>query len=224
MNTDMIAMPPSPAISMLDTSKLDVMVRAAELMSQAVVMVPDHFKGKPADCLAVVMQADQWGMNPFTVAQKTHLVSGTLGYESQLVNAVISSSKAIKGRFHYEWSDGWERLAGKVQYVKESRQRKGQQGSYQVTVAKPTWKPEDEQGLWVRCGAVLAGEKDITWGPKLYLASVLVRNSELWTTKPYQQAAYTALKDWSRLYTPAVMQGSMTGKSWSLTGRLISPR
>ena len=42
-------------------------------------------------------------MNPFAVAQKTHLVNGTLGYEAQLVNAVLEASGAIIGRFRYEY-------------------------------------------------------------------------------------------------------------------------
>jgi 3-hydroxymyristoyl/3-hydroxydecanoyl-(acyl carrier protein) dehydratase len=60
-------------------------------MADSKATVPAHLAGKPADCLAVTMQA-QWGMNPFAVAQKTHVVNGTLGYEAQLVNAVVSSS------------------------------------------------------------------------------------------------------------------------------------
>lgn len=74
----------------------------ANLMADSVVSVPAHFVGKPADCMAVVMQAMQWGMNPYAVAQKTHIVNGTLGYEAQLVNAVVTSSNAVRGRFHYE--------------------------------------------------------------------------------------------------------------------------
>lgn len=58
---------------------------------------------KPADCMAVAMQAAQWGMNPFAVAQKTHVVNGTLGYEAQLVNAVISTMSPTKDRINYEW-------------------------------------------------------------------------------------------------------------------------
>jgi hypothetical protein len=81
-------------------------------------------------------------MNPYAVAQKTHLVNGVLGYEAQLVNAVISSSSAIVGRFHYEYGGDWERIAGQ----KEGR---------------------DELGLFIRVGAVLR-EADITWGENIY--------------------------------------------------------
>lgn len=88
---------------MLGDASFDRAMRLAEAMSTATVTVPAHLRGKAGDCLAIVMQSAMWGMNPFAVAQKTHLVNGTLGYESQLVNAVIQQSGAIHGRFHYEY-------------------------------------------------------------------------------------------------------------------------
>lgn len=82
---------------------MNAMMHFAEVMSSGVSTVPKHLQGKPSDCLAIVMQAARWGMDPFAVGQKTHLVNGTLGYEAQLVNAVLMSSGAIRGRFHYEY-------------------------------------------------------------------------------------------------------------------------
>lgn len=180
----------------------------SEFMAQGTVMIPDHLKGKPADCMAIVLQAMQWNMSPFQVAQKTHLVSGTLGYEAQLVNSVISSSTAITGRFHYDYSDGWENLNGKVAIKKV--EKNGKNGKYFVDQPCAEWQKEDELGLWVRVGAVLRGESDIQWGEKLFLANVLTRNSPLWVTKPDQQAAYLAVKYWARIYTPAVIMGVYT--------------
>jgi hypothetical protein len=60
------------------------------------------------------MQAAQWGMNPFAVAQKTHVVNGTLGYEAQLVNAVVSSSNLLATRLNYRWDGDWSRVNGKT--------------------------------------------------------------------------------------------------------------
>jgi len=88
---------------MLNGSTFERAMNLAEMMSKAAVTVPQHLRGKQGDCLAIVMQAATWGMNPFVVAQKTHLVNGTLGYEAQLVNAVIQQSGAIHGRVHYEY-------------------------------------------------------------------------------------------------------------------------
>lgn len=99
----------APAVSatsaamMLDSSTLDRLMRVADIMATGRATVPKHLQGNPGDCLAVAMQAVRWNMDPFVVAQKTHLVGGTLGYEAQLVNAVIQSSGAIDGRFHYEF-------------------------------------------------------------------------------------------------------------------------
>ncbi|MBF8177220.1 recombinase RecT [Herminiimonas contaminans] len=91
------------AAMMMNPEHMRALVSFSEMMAKSAVTVPKHLQGKPADCLAISMQAAQWGMNPFAVAQKTHLVNGVLGYEAQLVNAVIQSSGAIKGAFQYEY-------------------------------------------------------------------------------------------------------------------------
>lgn len=158
----------------------------ASVMAEGKSTVPAHLAGKPADCLAVALQAAQWGMNPFAVAQKTHLVNGTLGYEAQLVNAVVTSSTAVQGRFKYEYGGNWENF------------RPGPANA------------ANEKGLCVRVGAVLRGETEITWGEPLYMEFVTTRNSPLWKTAPKQQLAYLAVKYWARLYCPDVILGVYT--------------
>ena len=92
----------------LNQQAMEQMYKLAELMASSKVTVPAHLRGSAGDCMAIVMQSMRWGMDSFAVAQKTHLVNGVLGYEAQLINAVISGSKAIEGRFKYEfkWEDG----------------------------------------------------------------------------------------------------------------------
>ncbi|MBM7070912.1 recombinase RecT [Shewanella sp. 202IG2-18] len=176
------------------------MSNLANFMAGGKSTLPTHLQGNPSDCMAVIMQAAQWQMNPFAVAQKTHLVNGTLGYEAQLVNAVVSSSRAIKGRFKYEWFGAWEKVVGKF----ETRQ--GKSGKpYQA----PAWKPQDEQGLGVRVWATIDGDEDPTY-LELLLTQAQVRNSTLWASDPKQQLAYLAVKRWVRLYTPDVLMGVYT--------------
>ena len=107
-------LPSTTAGFLMNPSVMQEFYRFAELMSASVVAVPTHFHGKPADCMAVVMQAARWGMDPFQVASKTHVVSGKLGYEAQLVNAVLQSSGAIRGRFHYEYDGDGQKLQCRV--------------------------------------------------------------------------------------------------------------
>jgi len=157
----------------------------SQVMAKGVATVPKHLAGNVADCMAVTMQAVQWKMNPFAVAQKTHIVNGTLGYEAQLVNAVIVTSGAIKGRFKYEYIGNWD--------------------AFQKTDKKHD--DEIKLNLGIKVGAILTGEQNITWGESLYLSNVTIRNSSLWKTAPKQQIAYLAVKYWARLYCPEVILG-----------------
>ncbi|HGS4438118.1 TPA: RecT family recombinase [Vibrio cholerae] len=169
------------AISIFNPDVMKQLVTFSEMMASSSITVPDHLRGKPSDCMAIAMQAAQWGMNPYAVAQKTHLVNGKLGYEAQLVSAVIGSSKAIKGRFKYEFVGDWSKFDPK--------------------------NPSSEDGLGVRCGAIIAGESEITWGHVIWLKHITTRNSPLWKTNPQQQIQYLATKYWSRVYTPDVILG-----------------
>ena len=87
---------------MLEGDSMDKMMRLAEQMACSKLSVPEHLRGNVGDCLAIITQAMLWNMNPFAVAQKTHVVSGRLGYEAQLVIAVVQNSGAIRGAFRFE--------------------------------------------------------------------------------------------------------------------------
>src|SRR5690606_32014877 len=99
----------------------------ASVMASGMATVPKHLQKNQGDCAAVIMQAMQWNMSPFAVAQKTHLINGVLGYEAQLVNAAISSLAPTKDRLNFEWFGNWEKIVGKFKEV-ESRTKKDDDG------------------------------------------------------------------------------------------------
>lgn len=171
------------------------MNQLAEVMASGNCTVPRHLAGNKGDCFAIVMQSMMWRMNPFAVAQKTHLVNGTLGYEAQLVNAVVTDH--IKGAFHYDWFGPWENVVGKFKWC---------EGKNGTRFQAPGWKPEDETGCGVTVSATLKGETE----PRelsLLLCQATVRNSTLWASDPKQQLAYLAVKRWARLYKPGAILG-----------------
>ena len=170
------------AAAIFSPEGLDRLVRFATLMADSKATVPAHLAGKPADCLAVTMQAAQWGMNPFAVAQKTHVVNGTLGYEAQLVNAVVSSSNLLATRLNYKWDGDWSKVSGKT---------------------------DKSPSLTVTVWATLKGESEprtLT----ISMAQAGVRNSPLWEQDPRQQLAYLCVKRWARLHAPDVLLGVYT--------------
>lgn len=168
---------------MMDETVMARFERTAEIMAGSRMTVPKHLQGNVGDCMAIIMQAAQWQMNPYAVAQKTHMVNNVLGYEAQLVNAVITSRAPVKERLHFEWYGDWSKVNG---------------------------KDDKSPALGVRVSATLRGENaprviDISMaqvGP--------VRNSPLWAADPRQQIAYLATKRWARLYCPDVILGVYT--------------
>lgn len=198
---------PGNAALMLEPKHLENMLAVAELMASGVATVPQHLRKNKGDCLAVIMQAVQWGMNPFAVAQKTHLVNGTLGYEAQLVSAVINTSRLLATRLDFEWFGNWEKIVGKFKEV-ESRTKKDDNGHPKKYIV-PAWEQKDEHGLGVRVWATIKGESK----PRileLLMTQARTRNSTLWTEDPKQQLAYLAEKRWGRLHSPDVLLGVYT--------------
>lgn len=187
-------------ISILTNGELfDRLRTLSTVMANSGAFVPDHFRGKPDACMAVVMQAARWGMDPFAVAQKTHIVgnSGVLGYEAQLVNAVVTNMSPTKDRLHYDWFGPWENIIGR--FV----ERTSSKGNKYIA---PGWDLKDEAGVGVRVWATMKGEDE----PRelvLMLSQAQVRNSTLWASDPRQQLAYLAVKRWARLYCPDVILG-----------------
>lgn len=186
-------------VALFDSQYLNAISTFAQIMAQGAATVPKHLQGNQADCMAVAMQAAQWQMNPFAVAQKTHLINGVLGYEAQLVNAVISRSGVLANRFEYEWYGPWEKIIGKFNI------RKGDKGEYRV----PGWTMADEAGIGIIIRATLKGE-DQPRELDLLFAQARTRNSTLWADDPRQQLAYLAVKRWARLFCPDVILGVYT--------------
>lgn len=187
------------SVAMLsDDALMNRMIKFAEVMATGKATIPQELRNV-GDCLAITMQAANWKMNPFSVAQKTFFISGKIGYEAQLVAAAINNSGAVTGTFHFEWYGPWEKVIGKFDI------RKGDKGEYRV----PGWALADEAGIGIKCWATLKGETE----PRtldLLLAQARTRNSTLWADDPRQQLAYLAQKRWARLYAPGVILGVYT--------------
>ena len=152
------AMTTGTASMLMNPGAMEALYRFAEAMASSTVTVPDHLRGKVGDCMAVAMQAAQWQMNPFAVAQKTHVVSGRLGYEAQLVNAVVQNSGAIRGSFHYEFDGDGARLKCRV-------------GAVLSGESEITW------GEWL-CSADVTTKNSPLWkvNPKQQLGYLQVKN------------------------------------------------
>ena len=182
--------------------------------------VPPHLRGKPGDCLAVVMQANRWAMDPFAVGSKTYFVSDKIGYEAQLVNAVINASGALDGRLHHEWEGKDNELVctvtGKIKGDDRVKTRRVAIKTI-TTRNSPLWKQDPEQQLayyasraWVRLNApeVLMG---------IYTPDELRQNAGT-------AGAATDVKDGGRLSAAALIEQANAEPRDPVTGEVETGR
>jgi hypothetical protein len=79
-------------------------MEVAKMMSISGSAVPPHIRNNPGTCLAVAIQAWEWSMNPFAVANKSYVVNDRLAYEASLYNAVATRRAPIVGRVQMAYS------------------------------------------------------------------------------------------------------------------------
>lgn len=124
----------------------------AKLMAVSKQAVPKHMRGQPGACMAVSLQALNWRMDPFAVANKSYMVNDRIAYEAQLIQAVIEQRAPIKGRIKGRYKgEGAERQVVLTVVSEED----GQEIEYtspqigQITTKNsPLWKADPDQQLW----------------------------------------------------------------------------
>jgi len=128
------------------------MMEFSKLLACAKVAIPAHLRDNPGACLAVTIQASEWRMSPYAVANKTYVVNDRLSYESQLVNAVILRRAPIQGRFGITYTgEGPTRKCKVTATLSEN----GQEVEYEspqfkdITIKNsPLWKNDPDQQLF----------------------------------------------------------------------------
>ena len=148
-----------------------------EAMQLATIMarsnfVPGHCRGNEGNCLAIIMQAGRWGMDPFAVANKAYFTKDGAppAFEAQLINAVVNSSGVLSGRLRVELTGEGEKLRCTVRgYLRAdpNDEKAKTQSIARIAVRNsPLWKSDPEQQLlyyttraWARawCPEVLLG-------------------------------------------------------------------
>jgi hypothetical protein len=180
---------------LFNDSKMNQIFRVAEIMATGKTTIPEHLRNSPGDCMAVCLQAAQWAMNPFAVGQKTHLVSGRLGYEAQLVIAVVNTRAPIQGRLRFVWEGDWINVNGKT---------------------------SKDEHLAVTCFATFHGDTEPVTH-RVSMAQAGVRNSPLWEHDPKMQLAYLCAKRWARLHCPDVILGVYTPDELEVPATISEP-
>lgn len=76
----------------------------SKLMAVADIGIPKHLRGNVGACLAVCIQAIEWKMSPFAVANKSYIVNDRVAYESQLIHAIVEQRAPLAGRLRCRYT------------------------------------------------------------------------------------------------------------------------
>lgn len=124
----------------------------SKLMAVSQQAVPKHLRGQPGACLAVSLQALNWRMDPFAVANKSYAVNDRIAYEAQLIHAVIEQRAPIKGRIKGKVSgEGNSRrwtLTAQPLDDDEPLVFEGVEFGKIKTKNSPLWQADPDQQLW----------------------------------------------------------------------------
>lgn len=124
----------------------------SKLMAVSGQAVPKHLRGVPGACLAVSLQALNWRMDPFAVANKSYAVNDRIAYEAQLIHAVIEQRAPITGRIKGKYEgEGTTRKCILWATSAEDGERIEYEGPEigKITIKNsPLWKADPDQQLW----------------------------------------------------------------------------
>ena len=100
-NNQLAVRAPNAALSLMPTTP-EAAFKFAEFLAGASLM-PNHLRGKPADCFLILMRAVEWQMNPLAVAEKTSVINGKLMFEGQLVAALVNTRTNLEEPLDYQF-------------------------------------------------------------------------------------------------------------------------
>ncbi len=124
-------------------------VEFAKDMSRAGAAIPKHLRDNPGACMAVAMQAFEWNMSPFAVANKSYVVSDRVAYEAQLIAAVVNTRSGITGRLKYKFEGEGAALRCTVTGVIDGEELVYTSPRFDQITTKnsPMWKYDSQQQL-----------------------------------------------------------------------------
>src|SRR5208337_3001097 len=169
----------------------------AKYMARSGPMVAEFLRGSPWACLGIYVQAFEWNMSPWRVAQMAYLVESRktgqqmVSYPSQLIHALIEARAPITDRLSHRFDGSDDGLTCTVWTT--LRNKDGTPGRV-IEYTSPTLG-ERKKALRIKISVDADGEV------------ATVKGSPLWTQKPKVQLYYDTSRDWARMFFPDILMG-----------------
>jgi len=93
----------APSIGGITPETMEQVIEFSKLMCQSKQGVPKPFRNEPGLCLAVTVQALQWGFNPFSLAQNSFVVNDKVAYEAKVITAAVNAHAPLRKPLSYTY-------------------------------------------------------------------------------------------------------------------------
>ena len=170
----------------LQVQTADDLEKVALRLARGMVAVPIHCRDQPGVVYALCLQALEWGMPIMSVINKSYVPRNgdRIGFESQLIHAVIEKNAPIKSRLRYEIIGEGDERRCKVWATFHGEATPHEYTSDTLAKMHPGHVTKD--------------------------AGKFVKGSPLWDSNPEVQMFYSASRQWARLFCPDVLLGAYT--------------
>jgi hypothetical protein len=178
-----------PGLGAYHFGDLPKIVEFAKLMAQAGPMLPKHAQGNAGICLALVMRATHWGLDPFGLAEESYQAKdgGPVAFQAKVFTAVARKA-GIVIKYRYE---------GELKILDEPvKSYKGNEIAKRRAVGN------------LKCIAYASDGGELLEYETPELDQITIKNSPMWHNDPRQQLAYYAGRGWMRRYRADLMMGA----------------
>lgn len=179
-----------PGLGAYNFANLGDLVRFADLMAKADIMLPQHLRNKPGICLAVAMRATHWKMDPFGLALETYQAKPDqpIAYQAKAFVAALKNCAGIELQYRFEG-----------EYRVENKPAQSSKGN---ETSKRTAAGDRKCIAWAEVNGKRLEYETPT------IDNITIKNSPLWHNDPDQQLAYYAGRGWTRRHRPGVIMGA----------------
>lgn len=102
MSANVVTIPQQTMGAALVPTNMQDAMRLAEMMAKAGFLAKEL--QTPGGALFVIEQSMRWNMSPFAVAMETSFIQSKPMFSGKVVAAAVTSSGAINGRLHYDYT------------------------------------------------------------------------------------------------------------------------
>ncbi|EFL88336.1 recombinase RecT [Ahrensia sp. R2A130] len=120
----------------------------AKMMAVSGSAVPKHLRGNAGACLGIVDDALRFQMSPYALARKSYFVNDNLGYEAQVLAAIVISRSPLRERPNVNFEgEGQDRVCIVSATFNDGAEREVRSPAFKAITPKnsPLWKSDPDQ-------------------------------------------------------------------------------